>query len=158
MVTASSKTSGESFVLPADDPEGSPRLVKARTPDVEYGIDDWGDRFVVLTNLDAPDFRLMTAPHDAPRQWSDLVAHEAGRRLTEAEPFADHLVVHEWMAAQPQVRVLRRDGTSEVLDFGDEPHDIAIGANPGVVDDDAAAVVPVADDPAIGVRPRSRHR
>ena len=24
--------------------------------------------------------------------WSDLVAHEAGRRLTEAEPFADHLV------------------------------------------------------------------
>ena len=46
----------------------------------------------MLTNLDAPDFRLMAAPHDDPGAWSDLVAHEAGRRLTEAEPFADHLV------------------------------------------------------------------
>ncbi len=130
VITAASKTSGESFVLSADDPEGTPRLVRARTPDVEYGIDDWGDRFVVLTNLDAPDFRLMAAPHDNPAEWSDLVAHEAGRRLTEAEPFADQLVLHEWMAAQPRVRVLRRDGSSELLDFGDEPHDLALGANP----------------------------
>ena len=147
------------FVLAADDPEGDAAHSSGRgRRDVEYGIDDWGDRFVVLTNLDAPDFRLMTAPHDDPGAWSDLVAHEAGRRLTEAEPFADHLVVHEWMAAQPRVRVLRRDGTSEVLDFGDEPHDLALGANPEWDDDDAAAVVPVADDPAVGVRPRPRHR
>ena len=115
--------------------KATPRLVRARTPDVEYGIDDWGDRFVVLTNLDAPDFRLMTAPHDDPGAWSDLVAHEAGRRLTDAEPFADHLVVHEWKDAQPRVRVLRRDGTAEVLDFGDEPHDLALGANPEWDDD-----------------------
>ena len=110
--------------------KGRRALVRARTPDVEYGIDDWGDRFVVLTNLDAPDFRLMAAPLDDPSEWSDLVAHEAGRRITEAEPFADHLVVHEWRDAQPRVRVLRRDGAAEVLDFGDEPHDVSIGANP----------------------------
>jgi oligopeptidase B len=130
VITAASKTSGESFILGADDPEGAPRLVRPRMPDVEYGIDDWGDRFVVLTNLDAPDFRLMAAPHDDPGSWADLIAHEAGRRLTDAEPFADHLVLHEWMAAQPRVRVLRRDGGSEVLDFGDEPHDLSLGANP----------------------------
>ena len=72
----------------------------------------------------------MAAPHDDPGNWSDLVAHEAGRRITDAEPFADHLVLHEWMAAQPRVRVLRRDGSSAVLDFGDEPHDLSLGANP----------------------------
>ena len=130
VISSSSKTSGESFVLRADDPEGRPALVRARTPDVEYGIDDWGDRFVVLTNLDAPDFRLMSAPPDDPSAWSDLVAHEPGRRLTEAEPFADHLVVHEWKNAQPRVRVLRRDGAAEAIDFGDEPHDLSVGANP----------------------------
>jgi oligopeptidase B len=130
IITSASKTSGESFVLRADDPEGVPALVRARTPDVEYAIDDWGDRFVVLTSLDAPDFRLMAAPHDDPGAWSDLVAHEPGRRLTEAEPFADHLVLHEWEQAQPRVRVLRRDGTYEVLDFGEEPHDLTLGANP----------------------------
>ena len=130
VLTAASKTSGESFVLRADEPEANPTLVRPRMPDVEYGIDDWGDRFLVLTNLEAPDFRLMAAPHDDPSTWSDLVAHAAGRRITEAEPFADHLALHEWMAAQPRVRVLRRDGTSEVLDFGAEPHDLSLGANP----------------------------
>jgi oligopeptidase B len=130
VIGAASKTSGESFVLAADEPEATPRLVRERTPDVEYGIDDWGDRFIVLTNLDAPDFRLMTAPYADPGTWSDLVPHEAGRRLTDAEPFAEQLVVHEWMAAQPRVRVLRRDGSEEILDFGSEPHDLSLGANP----------------------------
>ena len=130
VVSSSSKTSGESHIIPADEPEAPPQLVRPRTADVEYSVDDWGDRFVVLTNLDAPDFRLMTASHADPATWSDLVAHEPGRRITDAEPFADHLVVHEWSAAQPRVRVLRHDGTTEMLDFSGEPHDITIGANP----------------------------
>ena len=57
--------------------------------------DHWGDRFVILTNLDAPDFRVMTAPLDAPGDWSELIAHEPGRRITGVEPFRDHLVVHD---------------------------------------------------------------
>ena len=45
-------------------------------------VDHWGDRFVVVTNLDAEDFRVMTAPVDAPGEWTELVAHEPGRRIT----------------------------------------------------------------------------
>ena len=66
-------------------------------------VDDWGDRFVILTNLDAPDFRVMTAPLDEPGEWTELVPHEPGRRFTSAEPFAGHLVLHEWSDAQPKV-------------------------------------------------------
>ena len=50
--------------------------------------------------------------------------------LTSAEPFAGHLVLHEWSAAQPKVWVLFHDGTEHVLDFGAEPHDIELGGNP----------------------------
>lgn len=130
VITSASKTSGETSVIRADEPTGEPRIVRPRAADVEYAIDDWGDRFVILTNLDAPDFRLMTAEHDDPGEWTDLVAHVPGRRITDAEPFADHLVVHEWFEAQPRVRILRRDGRDEVLDFGAEPHDLGLGANP----------------------------
>ena len=66
VIAAASKTSGESLRAPGRRSGGLAATVRPRTPDVEYGIDDWGDRFVVLTNLDAPDFRLMTAPHDDP--------------------------------------------------------------------------------------------
>ena len=130
VVAAGSKTSGETRLIPADDPAAEPRIVRPRVDGVEYNVDDWGDRLVIVTNLDAPDFRVVTAPHDDPGEWTELVAHQAGRRVTAAEPFAAHLVLHEWNHAQPRVRVLRRDGTTEVLDFGDEPHDIGLGANP----------------------------
>ena len=130
MIVAGSKTSGETWLIPADDPTAAPVVVRPRAEDVEYNVDDWGDQLVIVTNLDAPDFRVMTATHDEPGAWTELVAHEAGRRITAAEPFAGHLVLHEWNDAQTRVRVLRRDGTIDVLDFGDEPHDLELGANP----------------------------
>jgi oligopeptidase B len=130
VISAASRTSSEASVIPADDPTAAPRLVRPRAEDVEYAIDDWGDRFVVLTNLDALDFRVMTAPLDDPGAWDELVGHVPGRRFTSAEPFAGHLVLHEWSEAQPKVRVLYRDGRSHVLDFGAEPHDLELGANP----------------------------
>ncbi len=130
VLTASSKTSSEARLIPAGDPTAELQLVRPRAPDVEYSIDHWGDRFVVLTNLDAPDFRVMTAPLAAPAEWEELLPHVPGRRFTSAEPFADHLVVHEWSDAQPKVRVVHRDGREELLDFGDEPHDLSLGANP----------------------------
>lgn len=127
---SASKTSSQVWVLPANDPTGRPRQVRPRTEDVEYSVDHWGDRFVVLTNLDAPDFRVMTAPLDRPGEWDELLAHVEGRRFTSAEPFADHLVLHEWNEAQPRIRVVFRDGRQELLDFGAEPHDLELGANP----------------------------
>ena len=104
--------------------------MRPRADDVEYGIDHWGECFVVLTNLDAPDFRIMTAPLDAPGEWAELLAHVPGRRFTQIEPFAGHLVLHEWSEAQPKVRVRFHDGTEHVLDFGPEPHDLELGYNP----------------------------
>ena len=129
-IVSGSKTSTESRMIPSDDPTAEPVVVRPRTDDVEYHVDDWGDSLVVVTNLDAPDFRVMTAPHDDPGTWTELIAHEPGRRIADAEPFAGHLVLHEWNHAQTQVRVLRRDGSLEVLDFGEEPHDLELGANP----------------------------
>jgi oligopeptidase B len=130
VITAASKTSGEAWLIPAGDPTAAPRSVKARTPDLEYSVDHWGDQFIVLTNLDAPDFRVMAAPLERPGDWEELLPHVPGRRVTSAEPFADHLVLHEWSEAQPRVRVVFRDGTEQILDFGDEPHDVELGANP----------------------------
>ncbi|MGZ7011115.1 MAG: oligopeptidase B, partial [Ilumatobacteraceae bacterium] len=58
------KTSSEVLLIPANQPEQTPTVVRPRTDDVEYAVDHWGERFVILTNLDAEDFRVMTAPID----------------------------------------------------------------------------------------------
>jgi oligopeptidase B len=129
VIETGSKTSAESRVLPADDPTAEPTLVRPRVDGVEYTVDHWGDVFVVVTNLDAEDFRIMIAPLDDPAQWSELVAHEAGRRITGAEPFAGHLVIHEWMDAQTRLRILFRDGGQRVVELGAQPHAVRFGAN-----------------------------
>ena len=141
LIHSGSKTSSEQWLLPAADPTAQPMAVLERTDDLEYEIDHWGDRFVVLTNLDAVDFRIMTAPLDAPGEWTELVPHVPGQRITSIDPFAGHLVIHEWVDAQPRLRILGRDNPeARVLDLGDlamgagnggiEPHDVNVGANP----------------------------
>ncbi len=132
IIHTGSRTSAEEWLIPAADPTAPPRLVAPRRDDVEYQLDHWGDRFVVLTNLDAIDFRVAVAPLDAPEDWTDLVAHLPGRRITAVEPFADHLAIHEWADAQPRIRVIRRDGGEQVVDVSAgraEPHDIEFGPN-----------------------------
>ena len=130
VVEVASKLSSEAHLIPAGEPTTPPAVVRPRTEDVEYGLDHWGDRWVVLTNEAATDFRVMTASLDRPAEWTELVPHQAGRRITTVEAFADHLVLHEWANAQPQVRILFRNGSERVVYGADEPHDIELDANP----------------------------
>ncbi len=130
VIGAASSTTGEQWVIPATRPIEAPTPVAGRRPGVEYHLDHWGDCFVVMTNLDAVDFRVMTAPLDAPGEWTELLPHVPGQRIDAVEPFADHLVVHEWAAAQQRARIIRRDGSEHVVDLGPEPHEMELDANP----------------------------
>ena len=130
MIESGSKVSSEIHVLPSNDPTVTPHMVRAREADVEYSLDHWGDQWVVLTNLDAVDFRVCTAPHDAPHHWTELVPHVAGQRIGGLEAFHDHLVLSEWVNAQPRLRVLFRSGGERVLEISDEPHDVELESNP----------------------------
>ena len=133
IIHAGSKQSAEVWLLRAGNPEGPPACVRPREPEVEYSVDHWGDELVIVTNLDAVDFRVMTAPVDQPSEWIELLPHQPGRRITTAEPFAGFLTLHEWDRAQPQIRVVTRraDGgvDEHVLAIDDEPHDVEFGAN-----------------------------
>ncbi len=124
------KTFSEVLLIPSGDPKQAPLIARPRVDDVEYSVDHWGDRFVILTNLDAEDFRVMTAPIAQPGEWSELVAHEPGRRIVAIEPFEGHLVLHEWSNAQQQLRALFAEGGQRILELGAEPYEVEIDANP----------------------------
>lgn len=138
MIQSDSKASTETRILSSSDPLAEPIVVAQRRPDVEYHLDDWGDRFVMVTNDQGPDFRVITTVSTGERSaladldgpWEELIPHEAGRRVMSADPFADFLVISEWADAQPRLRVVFRDGSERVVDADDEPHDINLGDNP----------------------------
>jgi oligopeptidase B len=83
-----------------------------------------------VTNLDARDFRVCTAPHDAPHHWEEFVAHRPGWRITDFECFAGHGVLARWEDAQQRLHVVGRDGTMRAIDLTDQPHEIDLDANP----------------------------
>ncbi len=138
VVHAASKTSSEVRMLPSD--LSAPlRVVEARRDGIEYQVDHWGDRMVVTTNEDAVDFRVVAAPVEQafgtlaaePSVWSELIPHVPGHRIVGVEAFAEHLVVHEWAAAQPRLRMLFRDGSPDrSVELGAEPHDVELSVNP----------------------------
>jgi oligopeptidase B len=133
-IHSASRTSADVRLIAADRPLDEPVVVLERRPDVEYSIDDWGDSLVMHTNDGAVDFRVLIADADADwtdaAGWTELVAHQPGRRIVGIDAFAGHLLLHEWSDAQPRLRLLFRDRTERVIQLGDEPHDVEPAANP----------------------------
>lgn len=133
-----SKTSSEVQLISSSNPLANPTVVFERSDGIEYQIDDWGDLLVMVTNADgADDFRVLTTASTSNSlewasadEWDELVAHEPGRRIIGVEPFESHLVIYEWSQAQPRLRLIFRDGTERIIDLGNEPHDVNLGANP----------------------------
>lgn len=132
VIETASLTTSEAWLVPTDEPLVPARCVQARRPGHEYEIDHQGDRLVITTNLDAPDFRVVTAPIESPglEHWHELVAHRPGRRISGASAFADHIVISAWEDAQPTLTVLHGDGTVERLDFDEAVHTVGAGGNP----------------------------
>jgi oligopeptidase B len=105
----------EQQLLDLAQPEAPPRLVAAREEGVQYSLADRGDELFILTNADdAIDFKLVTAPLDAPQRanWKDLIPYRAGIYLIDFELYAHHLIRLERANALPSI-VIRELATGE---------------------------------------------
>jgi oligopeptidase B len=111
VLTLGSMVTSEAHVLPAEDPEGEFRIVEPRRQGVEYWLDHRDDRFYLVTNDDAPNFRLMTAPIDSPGRanWRELIPNREDVRLLGVDAFAGHLALYERAEALRRIRVVDPD-------------------------------------------------
>ena len=124
VITALSRTTSEVHVLPSADPVGTPILVRPREDLVEYLVEHApgpeGDRFLIVTNLDAESFRIAIARVDAPGDWSDLswtgdIAEDPATRISAVDAFGSAVVVSA-----------RREGVGmlTVYPYGGSPYDV----------------------------------
>jgi oligopeptidase B len=134
MVIGSNQTlSNEYRVLSADAPVGEFKVIQPRERNLEYGIDHYGDRFYITTNLDAKNFRLMSCPESATTKenWQEVIAHRADVLLEGIEIFKDYLVVQERKDGLNQLRIIRWDDKSEYyVEFQDPTYAAGVGSNP----------------------------
>ena len=106
VIESANRDTSEVWLVDAHAPESAPRVVEERRRGIEYRCEHArtpdGDRLLIVTNEDAPEFRLMSAPLSSPGRgtWVELLAEDPAERLYTATAFAGHVVT-----------TLRRDAT-----------------------------------------------
>lgn len=114
-----------------DDPALEFTLIAPRNPGVEYYPTHHGDRFLIRTNLDALDFRIVSAPviDPTPVNWQDFVPHRSGVLIEGQVALSGHHIRLELADALP--RIVIRDlssGTEESLSFDEEAYSLGLGS------------------------------
>jgi oligopeptidase B len=107
LLTSSSHTTSEVQYLKASAPAGTFAVIAPRQQDIEYYADHRGDRFYLRVNDQGRNFRLVSAPVDAPGRdgWKEVVPHRAGVLLQDVLLFKDFMVLAEREQALTQMAV-----------------------------------------------------
>lgn len=129
-ITARDHTTSEARFFEADTTSPDPVMIAPRESGVEYSVEQWGDEFVLLTNVDgAVDFKLMTTPISAPgrENWTDLIAHEPGTLVLDVDALKDHLVRLERKDGLPRIVVRAREtGNETTIAFDEAAYDLSM--------------------------------
>jgi oligopeptidase B len=132
MIVSSHTLSQEYRYLEADHPLGSWRVFLSRERDHEYHLDHYRDRFLIRTNHQAKNFRLMaTAVDQAEKEhWQEVIPHREDVFLGDFEIFKDHLVLEERKRGLVQLRILPWQGGGEhYLEFDEPAYRVNLGTN-----------------------------
>lgn len=119
--------------LDANNPTGEFKVVRPREKDFFYDLEHWNDKFLIRTNWDAKNFRLMEAPVSDPRRenWKDVLPHRDDVLLDGFTVFKDHLVTAEHKGGLSQVHVIRwADKADHYIEVGEPTYACYIDANP----------------------------
>jgi len=134
LIYLASTVSSEMHVLPSDQPEGEFRLFYPRERDHEYMADHLGDRWIIRTNYQAPNFRIMEVgldQHADRDQWQDVIAHSDEVFIHGMDVMENFLAISERSDGLRRIRI--HDWESEestLLEFDEPAYAAYLGSNP----------------------------
>jgi oligopeptidase B len=127
-----STVSSEIRVLPADLSKNDFEVICPRERDHEYSIFHFKDRFYILTNWKAKNFRLMKTKVNAldRSNWEEVIAHREDVLLEGLDVFEDHLVLDERKNGLTNFRVIQQSSGKEYyIDLMEESYMAYSGSN-----------------------------
>ncbi len=133
VISTSSTLSNDYWILPADQPEGEFKNFTPREKELEYSVYHYQDKFYVLTNWDATNYRLMITDEDATAKenWKEVIAHREDVLLENIEIFENYLVVEERTNGLTKLRIISMQDQSEhYVDFDEPAYVTGISVNP----------------------------
>ena len=132
-ITSRATMSSEVRYLEADSPHNPFKIFQPRIKDVLYNITHQGNRFLIRTNQDAINFKLMVAPLDNTDRsaWKEIIPHRLDVLLEGVDAFRDFLAITERKNGLLHIQVRNLPECSDYfLDFGEPAYATSITSNP----------------------------
>jgi len=133
MMNLSSNTTSEVWYLDADNPAGEFRVIHPRQHEMEYSVEHHGDKFYIVTNDNAKNFKLVEAPVADPSKanWKDVLPHRTDVKVDDVDAFKNHLVVTERKGGFKQLRVMNfAKSETYYVDFPEPVYTVSASGNP----------------------------
>ena len=137
LIQLRSNTTTEVHYAPADQTDAEFAMFQPRQHGIEYQLNHHGDgpgegRFLIVTNENALNFKLMTTPATAPSKenWTEMVPHRPDVLLEHVDAFRDFIARYERQDGLPRIRYTRPDGSDERdIAFPEPVYTLSPGAN-----------------------------
>ena len=107
LLSLESNTTTEVHYLRADYPTEDFEVIHPRQHEMEYYIDHHGEKFLIMTNDNARNFKLMEVPLADPSKgnWKEIIPHRDSVKIDGIEAFRDHLAVYERENGLKRIRI-----------------------------------------------------
>jgi oligopeptidase B len=109
-ISTESTDESEEYFLDANRPGDEPTLFQAREAKHEYAVTDGDDRFYIVTNDSAQNFKLMETPLDrtSKENWKEVVPHRDEVLLETVTVFRNHIVIEETVQGLSRIETIDR--------------------------------------------------
>lgn len=119
--------SSEARYLNAAEPNGIFRVFQPRQKNVLYSVTALEDRFLVTTNADAQNFKVVSCPLDktTKENWVDYIPHRTDVLIEGLDEFKDFLVISERKNGLTNLTICDlKANTQYPLDFGEAAYTV----------------------------------
>ncbi|MGG7550506.1 S9 family peptidase [Chryseobacterium arthrosphaerae] len=133
LIESSATTSSETRYLDANDPNGNFKVFQPRIKNVLYNVTSLEDKFLVTTNKDALNFKVVEVPLDKTgiENWKDFIPHRKDVLMEDVSAFKNYLVFSERQNGLTQLVIYdRKTGKKEFLKFDEAAYTVYPSANP----------------------------
>jgi oligopeptidase B len=125
--------SSETRYIDASQPAAPFKVFQPRMKNVLYNVTPLDNKFLIVTNWNAKNFRLMECSFEKTdsANWKEVIPHHTDVLLSGIEEFKNFLVITERKNGLIQMRIRNLLNQQEnYLDFGEPAYLVNVGTNP----------------------------
>lgn len=133
LISSAATTSSEVRYINADKPFDDFKVFQPRMKDVLYEVTPLEDKFLITTNKDALNFKVMETPLDKTEvaNWKDFIPHRKDVLVEGIDEFKNYLVLSERQNGLSQLIIMdRKTGNKEFLKFDEPDYTVYPSGNP----------------------------